>query len=108
METTTIQIVSAMAVFSATILGFLWSLHRDMASLRKETSRDMASLRKDVSEDIAGLRKETREDMTKLRRDVSGDIAGMRQDVVDLRERMARVEGLLEGFVARPQEAKAC
>ena len=96
METTTIQIVSAMAVFSAAILGLLWNIHRDMANLRKETNRDMAS-----------LRKETREDMTKLRKDISEDIAGMRIDVVDLRERMARMEGLLEGFVARPQEAKA-
>ena len=80
MNEITIQIVSVIA-----ILGFLWSLHREIANLRKETQEDMA----------------------KLRRDVSGDIAGMRTDVVDLRERMARMEGLLEGFVARPQESRS-
>ena len=30
---------------------------------------------------------------------------GMARDVVDLRERMARLEGLFEGFTKRPHEA---
>ena len=38
-------------------------------------------------------------DMGNLRKDVGKDTA-------DLRERMARMEGLLEGFVARPQESQ--
>ena len=73
MNEITIQIVSVVA-----ILGFLWGLHHEIASLRKETSRDMDSLRKEFGRDIA-----------------------------DLRERMARVEGLLEGFVSRPQESQS-
>ena len=62
MNEITIHIVSVVA-----ILGFLWGLHHEIASLRKEFGRDIA----------------------------------------DLRERMARVEGLLEGFVSRPRESKA-
>ena len=62
MDAGMIQIVSVVA-----ILGFLWTLHRDVSNLRKEVGRDIA----------------------------------------DLRERMARVEGLLEGFVARPPEPQS-
>ena len=53
------------------ILGFLWNLHRDMAGIHR---------------DIAGLHR---------------DIAGVHRDVGDLRERMARLEGLFEGFTRR-------
>lgn len=55
MDGTTIQIVSVVA-----IIGFLWSLHREIGGLRKE--------------------------------------------IADLRERVGRVEGLLQGFLGRPQE----
>ena len=56
------QIVALVA-----ILGFLWTLHRDVGNLRKEVGKDIA----------------------------------------DLRERMARVEGLLEGFVGRRPEPQS-
>lgn len=59
MDAGILQIVALMA-----ILGFLWTLHRDVSNLRKEVGKDIA----------------------------------------DLRERMARVEGLLEGFVGRRPE----
>ena len=39
-----------------------------------------------------------------MRRDVAGlhrDIAGLHRDIADLRERMARLEGLFEGFTQR-------
>ena len=39
-------------------------------------------------------------DMADLRKEVGKDVA-------DLRERMARMEGLLEGFVGRPQELQS-
>ena len=38
-------------------------------------------------------------DMGNLRKDVGKDVA-------DLREHMARMEGLLKGFAARPQESQ--
>ena len=58
------------------------ALHRDVSSLRKEVDGNVENLRKEVAEDVGGLSR----------------------DMADLRERMARVEGLLEGFVARPKE----
>ena len=39
-----------------------------------------------------------------LHRDVSNLRKEVGQDIADLRERMARVEGLLEGFVGRSPE----
>ena len=85
MDTITIQIISFQVVALVAIIGFLWTLHRDMGNLRKEVSRDMADLCKDVSKDIADVRKDT----------------------ADLRERMARMEGLLEGFVGRRPEPQS-
>ena len=39
-----------------------------------------------------------------MRRDIAGihrDIAEVHRDIADLRERMARIEGLFEGFTRR-------
>ncbi len=44
---------------------------------------------------------QVREDVANVRGDVAnvrGDVADVRGDVADLRERMARLEGLFEGF----------
>ena len=47
MDPITIQIVSVVA-----IIGFLWSLHREIGSLRK----DMADLHKEMTTEVASLR----------------------------------------------------
>lgn len=64
MDANLFQIVVVLA-----LLGFMWTLHRDVSNLRKEVGKDISEVRKDM----AGLR-----------------------------ERMVRVESLLEGFVGRP------
>ena len=97
MDAITIQIVSV-----AAILGFLWKLHHEVGNLHK----DNADLRQEVGKDMANLRREVGEDVTGLRQEFGKDMGEMRQDIADLRERMARVEGLLEGFVGRPQESQ--
>ena len=38
---------------------------------------------------------------------ILGFLRNLHRDVAGLRERMARVEGLLEGFVARPPELQS-
>ena len=43
-----------------------------------------------------------------MRRDIAGlhrDIGGLHRDIADLRERMARLEGLFEGFTRREPTA---
>ncbi len=39
--------------------------------------------------------------LNELRRDVARDVAGLQNNISDLRERMARLEGLFEGFAGR-------
>lgn len=58
----------------------------------------LVSLGWKVSSDI---RQEFKLEIQHVREDVAsvrGDVAGVRGDVADLRERMARLEGLFEGF----------
>ncbi len=46
--------------------------------------------------------------MRELRRDIGGlhrDIGGLHRDIGELRERMARLEGLFQGFTGRGNEA---
>lgn len=65
-----------------TVLVFVWTLGQDMSDLRT----DMNDLRVDMSD--------LRVDMSDLRTELKGDIA-------HLNERMARVEGLLEGYIEK-------
>ena len=67
----------AIITIGVTIIGFMWNLHRDMSNLRSDLTRDISSLRSEVTRQIA-----------------------------DLRERMARLEGLFEGFTGRKKSQK--
>lgn len=98
METNVIQIVTVLA-----LLGFMWSLHREVSNLHKDVRKEMADFRQEMRTDMAGLRQEIKTDMADLRlevQEVKGHMSGFR-------ERMAKVEGLLEGVVGPPQETAA-
>ena len=72
--------ITIQIVSAVAILGFMWKLHQEVSDLHKDNAalhKGMANLRQEFGRDIA-----------------------------DLRERMARMEGLLEGFVGRPQESQ--
>ena len=56
-----------------------------------------------VRGDVAALRI----DVAQLRTEVRADVAELRTDVDDLRERMARLEGLFEGFTGRVGDSGA-
>ena len=90
------------------LAGMILYLARALNELRRDVSREIADLRenqnelrRDVAREIAGLR----ESQNELRRDVTRDIGSLREqmhrETADLRERMARLEGLFEGFAAR-------
>ena len=66
-----------------TILVFVWDLSQDMREFREE-----------VSGDVTGLRTEVFGEISKLRTEMSAKIA-------NLNERMAHVEGLLQGYIER-------
>ena len=68
------------------------SLHQGLAGLRQEMHQGQADLR----QELAGLRQEMRQELAGLWQ----ELADLRQQVGELRERMAKLEGSLEGFLA--------
>ena len=94
-ETTAIAAVGA-TLLAATV-GMGAFTFNAISGVRAEVGvlrTDVAELRTEVRADVA----EVRADVAELRTEVRSDVAGLRADVGDLRERMARLEGLFEGF----------
>ena len=74
-------------------------------SLRSEMRSDTAALREEMRSQIGGLREENRsqtgnlqEEMRSQTGNLQEEVAGVRSDIATLRERMAHLEGLLEGL----------
>ena len=102
------------------VIGFLWTIHRDMRNLSERAAEhtkdlserlagDMRNLseraakdNKDLSErlarDMRELSERTAKDMSELSARVSTDLRG-------LSDRVARLEGLLEGSIRRREPA---
>ncbi|MXZ34611.1 MAG: hypothetical protein F4Z21_04980 [Acidobacteria bacterium] len=70
----------AIGILGVALVSLGWKVSSDF---RQEFKLEIQHLREEVGGDVASLR---------------GDVAGLRGDVTDLRERMARLEGLFEGF----------
>lgn len=80
----------AIGIFCVALVSFGWKVSSD---IRQEFKLEIRNVREDVAhvrEDVAHVRG----DLTHVR----GDVSDLRGDVADLRERMARLEGLFEGF----------
>ena len=100
------------------VIGFLWTIHRDMRNLSERAAKDNKDLserlakdmrnlseraakdNKDLSErlakDMRDLSERTAKDMSELSARVSTDLRG-------LSDRVARLEGLLEGSIRRTE-----
>ena len=88
-----IGIIIAAIALAAILVPGQWAMRRDMADLRK---------------DIAALGESTRKDMADLRKDIAALAESTRKDIAALNERMAKVEGLFEGFTkSSPQSPPA-
>ena len=73
-------------------------LRSEMKTLRDEHRDDMKALRDEHRDDMKALREDLCGDMKALREDLCGETTRIRTEVTGLRERMARLEGLLEGL----------
>ena len=73
----------AIGIFCVALVSFGWKVSSD---IRQEFKLEIQNVREDVAH--------VREDVAHVR----GDVSDLRGDVADLRERMARLEGLFEGF----------
>ena len=80
----------AIGILCVALVSLGWKVSSD---IRQEFKLEIQHVREDVAN--------AREDVANARGDVAnvrGDVADVRGDVADLRERMARLEGLFEGF----------
>ena len=73
----------AIGIFCVALVSFGWKVSSD---IRQEFKLEIQNVREDVAH--------VREDVAHVR----GDVSDLRGDAADLRERMARLEGLFEGF----------
>ena len=74
------------------LFGFLWSIKQDIVGLH----RDIVG----IHQDIVGIHR----DIVGIHQDIAGihqDIAGIHRDIGGLRERMARIEVIIEGFTGQ-------
>ena len=65
----------AIIIAAVAILGFLWTLHQDVSAVQT----NIASMQTNIAS-------------------MQGDVASIQGDVAELRERMAKLEGLFEGY----------
>ncbi len=77
----------------------------DIAELRTEVQTDIAELRTELHTDIAELRTELRHEIGGLRIEMRTEIKAQSDQIKALQQRVARIEGLLEGM--RPTLANA-
>ena len=80
----------AIGILGVALVSLGWKVSSD---IRQEFKLEIQHVREDVAN--------VREDVANVRDDVAnvrGGVADLRGDVAGLRERMARLEGLFEGF----------
>lgn len=90
----------AILAFMLALFVLTWNLGQSIGDLRT----DMGDLRIDMS-DLRIDMSDLRTDMSDLRTELKGEIATLRTEVfgeiASLNERMAHIEGLLEGYIER-------
>ena len=87
------------------LAGLMLHQSGNISELRTEVRTDIAELRAEVQTDIADLRTEMRHEIGGLRIEMRTEIKAQSDQIKALQQRVARIEGLLEGM--RPTLANA-
>ena len=82
-----IAVIGAAIALAAVILSSQRAMRKEISDMRKEMHQEIGKLRQEVRQEIGDLRQEMHQEIGKLH-----------QEIGDLRERMARLEGMFEGF----------
>ena len=80
------------------------ALRAEMKDMREDTRKQFESMRAEMKElrgEMKAEIKELREDTNQQFEAVRGEIGSLRGEMAKLRERMARIEGMFEGFLRR-------
>ena len=89
-----IAVIGAAIALAAVILSSQRAMRKEISDTRQE----MGGMRKEMHEEIGKLHQEVRQEIGKLRQEMHQEISKLHQEIGDLRERMARLEGMFEGF----------
>ena len=104
-------IAAAIAVAAVVVPGVralrseIGELRQQMVAVDQRLSDEVGALRSEFRSDLGVFREEIRSELNSFREEVRADLGEVRNDLGEvrnelgeLRERMARVEGLFEGF----------
>ena len=80
------------------VIGAAIALAAVILSSQRAMRKEITDMRKEMHEEIGNLRQEVRQEIGKLRQEMHQEISKLHQEIGDLRERMARLEGMFEGF----------
>ena len=115
-----IQVIGAAAALAAVIIAGMAlvmsitvaPLREDMRSLRTEMQRgfevmsgEITTLRQDMNNEFKAVRGEidsVRGEVNGLRQDMNNEFKAVRSDIAEIRERLTRVETLLERDAGQP------
>ena len=97
-----ISVLIAVVAVGATLAGLILSGQRairaELAAQRQEFSAELAAQRQEFSAELAAQRREFNERFTALEQHITAQITALEQHIAELRERMAHLEGLLDGL----------
>ena len=83
-------VIGAAIALAAVILSSQRAMRKEIGDLRQ----DMGNMRKEMNQEIGKLRQEIHQEISALHQ----EIGKVHREISDLRERMARLEGMFEGF----------
>ncbi len=78
----------------------------DRAAIQSEAAADRAAIRAKSAADRAAIQAEAAADWAAIRADAAADRAAIRAEVAEIRERLARIEALMERVVNQSQVAR--
>ena len=74
------------------------ALRRDLGERITTVQRELTEARRELGERITAVQQELGERITAVQQELGGRIDGLSERLSDVRERLGRVEGLLEGL----------
>ena len=85
------------------VIGAAIALAAVILSSQRAMRKEITDMRKEMQQEIGKLRQEVRQEISELRQEMHQEIGKLHQEIGDLRERMARLEGMFEGFMRNMQ-----
>ena len=96
------------------LAGVRTELKGDLAGVRTELTDGLAGVHTGLKDDLAGVRTELKGDLAGVRTELTDGLAGVRAEIADLRtdlsdvaQRVASIEGFLEGRAGRRSSLEA-